>query len=73
MAELKIGGIYKHYKNKNYKVIGLAHHSETLEEFIVYECLYPNEMGQLWVRPKELFFDEVEVNGVKVPHFELIG
>lgn len=47
-------GIYKHYKGKKYEVIGIASHSETLEEFVVYKPLYPTEHS-LWIRPKTMF------------------
>ncbi|MFA6322289.1 MAG: DUF1653 domain-containing protein [Candidatus Buchananbacteria bacterium] len=73
MPEIIIGGIYRHYKNKDYKVIGLAKHSETLEDMVVYEALYDNKESKLWVRPKELFVDSVEVNGQTVPHFKYLG
>lgn len=47
--------LYKHYKNKYYRLKGYVRHSETLEEMALYDCLYANELGQAWVRPKELF------------------
>lgn len=63
-------GKYKHYKGKEYEVLGVAKHSETLEELVVYRALY--DEGGLWVRPLEMFAEEVEVNGKKVPRFEYI-
>ena len=69
-------GKYKHYKGKEYIVIGLARHSETLEEFIVYQACYKSpEFGEnaIWVRPKNMFFETVEINGEKIPRFEYIG
>lgn len=65
-----IAGIYKHYKGKIYNVIGVAKHSETLEELVVYQAQYGE--GQIWVRPKEMFFDTVDVNGERKPRFEKI-
>lgn len=67
--------IYKHYKGKLYELIGTARHSETLEELIVYKALYVSEFGKnaIWVRPKSMFFEEVEFNGKKVPRFTLVG
>lgn len=56
-----IMGTYRHYKGKVYNVIGIAKHSETLEELVVYQAQYGEE--QIWVRPKEMFFDTVDVNG----------
>lgn len=66
-------GIYRHYKGKNYKVIGLCHHSETLEEMVLYETLYENDIGHLWVRPKKMFEEKVEFQGKMVDRFEYIG
>lgn len=71
MNQLKIG-TYKHYKGNLYKVIGIAKHSETLEELVVYECLYDNPQSKLWVRPLTMFFEEVEVDGKKIPRFEFV-
>ncbi|MFH0815095.1 MAG: DUF1653 domain-containing protein [Candidatus Falkowbacteria bacterium] len=69
-------GKYQHYKGKMYEVIGIARHSETLEALVVYRALYDSgEFGEnaLWVRPREMFFDEVVVDGVKVPRFKFVG
>lgn len=63
-------GKYRHYKGKEYEVIGVAKHSETLEELVVYRALYSN--GNLWVRPKAMFTESVEIDGKKVPRFQLI-
>lgn len=63
---LKLGK-YKHYKGKEYDVIGVARHRETLEELVVYRALYGNHA--LWVRPLKMFLEEVEVNGKKTPRF----
>ncbi|MDD3030200.1 MAG: DUF1653 domain-containing protein [Alphaproteobacteria bacterium] len=63
--------IHRHYKGKDYKVLGVARHSETLEEMVVYQALYGD--GQIWVRPKDMFFDTVVVDGVEKPRFEKIS
>ncbi len=61
-------GFYMHYKGGRYKVIDVARHSETLEPMVVYRALYGG-FG-LWVRPAHMFFELVEVNGVKQARFE---
>lgn len=71
MGKIKIGK-YQHYKGNFYKVIDVARHSETLEYLVVYECLYDNPDGRLWVRPLGMFLEEVEVNGKKMPRFKFI-
>ena len=72
MNEIKLGK-YRHYKNKEYEVIGVAKHSETLEDLVVYRALYENEISILWVRPLEMFVGMVEVGRKEVPRFEYIG
>lgn len=63
-------GKYRHSKTGNfYRVIGVAKHSETLEEMVVYEALYDNPTSKLWVRPKTMFMEEIALNGKKVPRF----
>lgn len=68
MRELKIGGIYRHYKGDLYIVQDIAYHSETQEKLVVYRALY--EDTKLWVRPYEMFLEDVNKNGQK-HRFEL--
>ena len=66
-------GIYKHNKTGGmYKVHFVAKHSETLEDFVVYECLHENDKSKYWVRPIKMFEEIVEINGKKVPRFKFI-
>jgi hypothetical protein len=64
-------GRYRHYKGKEYIVLGVARHSETDEELVVYRQDYGD--GLLWVRPKAMFLETVEVDGKSVPRFEFVG
>lgn len=61
--------LYRHYKNKPYKYLGEAIHSESLEQVVVYETRYENDLSSLWVRPKEMFHEVIEVAGQKRPRF----
>ena len=68
-------GIYRHYKGGEYEVIGAARHSETEEELIVYRQLYDSQAfpkGAIWVRPKAMFLETVEVDGKHVPRFAFL-
>ncbi|MBU1102547.1 DUF1653 domain-containing protein [Patescibacteria group bacterium] len=67
---LKLGK-YRHYKGNEYEMIGIAKHSETLEELVVYRALYGDH--NLWVRSLRMFTEEVEINGKKVPRFDYTG
>lgn len=62
------GKKYRHYKGKDYLVLYQAKHSETLEDLVVYQALY-GERG-IWVRPLEMFLEDVEVNGKIVERFK---
>ena len=62
-------GLYKHYKGNTYEVIGIATHSETLEEMVVYKATYQKEGKNLWVRPKSMFMELVEIEDQKVKRF----
>ena len=64
-------GRYRHYRGGDYEVIGVARHSETLEPLVLYRPLY-NQTG-LWVRPHDMFFEQVEVDGQMWPRFTLIA
>jgi hypothetical protein len=65
-------GKYQHYKGKHYEVIGIAKHSETLEEMVIYKALYQNEMGNVWIRPLKMFLENVVVEGKEIPRFKYI-
>ena len=58
MRELKINGIYKHFKGDYYLVVDVANHSETKEKYVVYRRLYGD--GSLWIRPIDMFLSEVD-------------
>ncbi|MDE1832962.1 MAG: DUF1653 domain-containing protein [Candidatus Micrarchaeota archaeon] len=70
MAGVRLGR-YRHYKSKEYRVIGLAKHSETLEELVIYKALYGR--GQIWARPKRMFSQSVSAEGKRVPRFRYVG
>ena len=63
-------GRYRHYKGKEYQVLGCARHTETEEEFVVYQALY-GERG-LWIRPKVMFLETVQIGTTSVPRFILV-
>lgn len=74
MDELKIG-TYQHYKGNFYEVIGLARHSETLEELVVYRAVDESpDYGKnaLWVRPKALFRENILREGKEIPRFTYV-
>lgn len=61
-------GRYRHYKGNEYTVIGVARHSETQEEMVVYRQEYGER--RLWVRPLAMFLEKVDVDGETIPRFE---
>lgn len=75
MTELKLG-TYKHYKGKQYEVIGLARHSESLEELVIYKALYDSEEFEsnvLWARPKSMFLENIKTDEKEIPRFKYVG
>ena len=62
-------GLYKHYKGNIYEVIGVAKHSETLEELVVYKATYQKEGENLWVRPMTMFLETMVIDGEKKKRF----
>lgn len=66
--EVKVKGIYKHFKGDLYLVEDIGFHSETKEKLVIYRALY--EDSKVWVRPYDMFTEEVNKNGQKY-RFEL--
>lgn len=56
-----------------YEVIGIAKHSETLEEMVVYKATYQEEPYNIWVRPKAMFLEKIEINGNLIERFSKIS
>jgi cyclomaltodextrinase / maltogenic alpha-amylase / neopullulanase len=70
-VELKRGR-YRHFKGNEYEVVGVARHSESLEEYVIYKPLYES-MSEYWIRPLAMFLETVERDGTVLPRFEYIG
>jgi len=70
-----IGAKYKHYKGGLYEVIGLAKHSETVEDMVVYRALYAGDFpeNQTWVRPLSMWFETITHNDTTTPRFMLVA
>lgn len=67
---LKLGK-YKHFKGKEYEVLAIAKHSETLEEYVVYKELYGNY--DIWIRPLKMFEETITRDNKTIKRFEYIG
>lgn len=65
-----VGSSYEHYRGLRYKIIGVALHSETSEELVVYQALYGE--GGIWVRPLVMFLENIVINGQSQPRFKLV-
>lgn len=74
-SALKIG-TYQHYRGDLYEVLGVGHHSETLEPMVIYRALYDSkEFGSnaFWVRPLQMFLETIEIDGIMRPRFKCIA
>jgi len=71
MKQLIVGGLYRHYKGNNYKVLHIAKHSESLENLVVYQALYGEQ--SIWVRPLDMFLEQIEKEGEFIDRFLFIG
>ena len=70
MTEIRPGR-YRHFKGKEYKVLFLARHSETLDEMVVYQTLYGDR--SIWVRPASMWSEIIECNGETLRRFEYLS
>jgi hypothetical protein len=74
IAKVPTGGLFEHYKGKKYKILGVARHTETLEMCVVYQALYDSpEFGAVWVRPLEMFLENIVVEGKEKPRFRMLS
>lgn len=70
MADIQPGR-YRHFKGNEYQVLGIARHSETLEELVVYRALYGD--GGLWVRPASMWTEIIDRYGYHGPRFTWVA
>ncbi len=69
MRRIRLGK-YRHSKSgREYEVLGVAKHSETLEDLVIYKALYRNPSSKLWASPLSIFIDKVEISGKKISRF----
>ena len=66
MNQVKIGGLYRHFKDCKVRVLGIAKDCETLENMVVYLELSD---GSIWVRPEKNWFDQIVRPGINSPRF----
>jgi hypothetical protein len=72
----EIGKRYRHYKGKEYIVLNITRHTETLEEMVVYQAQYDtSDFGSkpVWVRPRDMFEESIVMEGARTDRFTPIG
>jgi hypothetical protein len=72
IEQIKPGDIWRHYKNKDYRIIAVSCDTENLAWYVVYEALYDNAVSKTWHRPLEMFLETIEIDGINVPRFTRI-
>lgn len=72
MNQIKPGETWRHYKNKDYRIITVSCNTEDLTWYVVYEALYDNEVSKVWHRPLEMFLEDVEIDGHMIPRFKRV-
>ncbi len=65
-----IPGVYRHFKGREYRLLYIALHSETLEPLVVYQALYGS--NGIWVRPAAMWNETIEKDGEKITRFTRI-
>ena len=69
ISQIESGQIWRHYKNKDYRIIAVSCHSEDLTWYVVYEALYDNNVSKIWHRPLDMFLETIEIDGTLTPRF----
>lgn len=75
LSKVPIGAIFRHYKGKEYRILNIGRHSEDLGLCVVYQGLYECERfgpHPIWIRPLDMFLEEVVIDGKQIPRFTLI-
>lgn len=72
MSHINPGQIWRHYKNKDYRIIAVSCNTEDLTWHVVYEALYDNPVSKIWHRPLEMFLEDVEIDGKMVQRFKRV-
>lgn len=70
MNNIKLGK-YRHFKGGEYEVLGIAKHSETQEEMVIYRALYGER--EIWVRPASMWNEQIQKDGKTFSRFTYIG
>lgn len=69
---ISAGQIWRHYKDKDYRIIAISRDTEDLLWYVVYEALYDNKMSPIWHRRLDIFLESIEIDGIIKPRFTKI-
>ena len=72
----QVGAIYRHYSGKQYKIIAIGYHSESLKKHVVYQALYDDKQfgnQAIWIRPLEMFMETIIIDGKETKRFTKIS